>query len=145
LCLPAQLLKISEVLKRLIMRLFIIPLFCTSFLFACNKQALDTVSATDSTAMPFTQEPSIEKVPNDGRLYVSQDGQYRFRVLEENPKTRELIFKNDVSGRIYSMHQTISADGARYEDKDGNYMWLKGDNFMFGTNGTETANGTIAR
>ncbi|PSD44174.1 hypothetical protein C7E23_06445 [Elizabethkingia anophelis] len=99
------------------------------------------VDQKDSTAV----NTKIE-VDNDGSLYISSDEQYHFRIIskQEDSKPAKILLRNDISGRIYDMERVISASGEKYQDVDGNYFWLKGDNFSFGKADKVVAEGSIA-
>lgn len=120
---------------------------------ACNskKEKTDTeeITRTDSTAVTpkdSTATTSKVDVDNDGALYISSDEEYRFRIIsrETDSKPAKILLRNETSGRIYDMERVISASGEKYQDADGNYLWIKGDDFTFGKADKIVAEGSVS-
>ncbi|AQW89406.1 MliC family protein [Elizabethkingia anophelis] len=120
---------------------------------ACNskkeKSDAETLTKNDSVVVDQKDSTAVNtkiEVDNDGSLYISSDEQYHFRIIskQEDSKPAKILLRNDISGRIYDMERVISASGEKYQDVDGNYFWLKGDNFSFGKADKVVAEGSIA-
>ncbi|MDV2446405.1 hypothetical protein CMU93_02690 [Elizabethkingia anophelis] len=120
---------------------------------ACNskkeKSDAETLTKNDSVVVKQKDSTAVNtkiEVDNDGSLYISSDEQYHFRIIskQEDSKPAKILLRNDISGRIYDMERVISASGEKYQDVDGNYFWLKGDNFSFGKADKVVAEGSIA-
>ncbi|MDV3824475.1 hypothetical protein CMU07_17205 [Elizabethkingia anophelis] len=120
---------------------------------ACNskkeKSDAETLTKNDSVVVDQKDSTAVNtkiEVDNDGSLYISSDEQYHFRIIskQEDSKPAKILLRNDISGRIYDMERVISAGGEKYQDVDGNYFWLKGDNFSFGKADKVVAEGSIA-
>ncbi|MCT3733370.1 MliC family protein [Elizabethkingia anophelis] len=120
---------------------------------ACNskkeKSDAETLTKNDSVVVDQKDSTAVNtkiEVDNDGSLYISSDEQYHFRIIskQDESKPAKILLRNDISGRIYDMERVISASGEKYQDVDGNYFWLKGDNFSFGKADKVVAEGCIA-
>ncbi|CAI9675899.1 MliC family protein [Elizabethkingia anophelis] len=120
---------------------------------ACNskkeKSDAETLTKNDSVVVDQKDSTAVNtkiEVDNDGSLYISSDEQYHFRIIskQDESKPAKILLRNDISGRIYDMERVISASGEKYQDVDGNYFWLKGDNFSFGKADKVVAEGSIA-
>ncbi|CAI9686027.1 MliC family protein [Elizabethkingia anophelis] len=120
---------------------------------ACNskkeKSDAETLTKNDSVVVDQKDSTAVNtkiEVDNDGSLYISSDEQYHFRIIskQEDSKPAKILLRNDISGRIYDMERVISASGEKYQDVDGNYFWLKGDNFSFGKADKVVAEGSLA-
>ncbi|MCT4212911.1 MliC family protein [Elizabethkingia anophelis] len=120
---------------------------------ACNskkeKSDAETLTKNDSVVVDQKGSTAVNtkiEVDNDGSLYISSDEQYHFRIIskQDESKPAKILLRNDISGRIYDMERVISASGEKYQDVDGNYFWLKGDNFSFGKADKVVAEGSIA-
>ncbi|MDV3951382.1 hypothetical protein CMT77_04040 [Elizabethkingia anophelis] len=120
---------------------------------ACNskkeKSDAETLTKNDSVVVDQKDSTAVNtkiEVNNDGSLYISSDEQYHFRIIskQDESKPAKILLRNDISGRIYDMERVISASGEKYQDVDGNYFWLKGDNFSFGKADKVVAEGSIA-
>ena len=120
---------------------------------ACNskkeKSDAETLTKNDSVVVDQKDSTAVNtkiEVDNDGSLYISSDEQYHFRIIskQDESKPAKILLRNDISGRIYDMERVISASGEKYQDVDGNYFWLKGDNFSFGKGDKVVAEGSIA-
>lgn len=120
---------------------------------ACNskkeKSDAETLTKNDSVVVDQKDSTAVNtkiEVDNDGSLYISSDEQYHFRIIskQDESKPAKILLRNDISGRIYDMERVISASGEKYQDVDGNYFWLKGDNFSFGKADKLVAEGSIA-
>ena len=120
---------------------------------ACNskkeKSEAETLTKNDSVAVEKKDSTAVNTkidIDNDGSLYISSDEQYHFRIIskQDESKPAKILLRNDISGRIYDMERVISASGEKYQDVDGNYFWLKGDNFSFGKADKVVAEGSIA-
>ncbi|QQM27386.1 MliC family protein [Elizabethkingia sp. M8] len=120
---------------------------------ACNskkeKSDAETLTKNDSVVVDQKDSTAVNtkiEVDNDGSLYISSDEQYHFRIIskQDESKPAKILLRNDISGRIYDMERVISASGEKYQDVDGNYFWLKGDNFSFGKADKVVTEGSIA-
>ncbi|MCL1033674.1 MliC family protein [Elizabethkingia anophelis] len=120
---------------------------------ACNskkeKSDAETLTKNDSVVVDQKDSTAVNtkiEVDNDGSLYISSNEQYHFRIIskQDESKPAKILLRNDISGRIYDMERVISASGEKYQDVDGNYFWLKGDNFSFGKADKVVAEGSIA-
>ncbi|EQB93624.1 MliC family protein [Elizabethkingia anophelis] len=120
---------------------------------ACNskkeKSDAETLTKNDSVVVDQKDSTAVNtkiEVDNDGSLYISSDEQYHFRIIskQDESKPAKILLRNDISGRIYDMERVISASGEKYQDVDGNYFWLKGDNFSFGKADKVVAEGSLA-
>ncbi|WP_337084593.1 MliC family protein [Elizabethkingia anophelis] len=120
---------------------------------ACNskkeKSDAETLTKNDSVVVDQKDSTAVNtkiEVDNDGSLYISSDEQYHFRIIskQDESKPAKILLRNDISGRIYDMERVISASGEKYQDVDGNYFWLKGDNFSFGKADKVVAEGFLA-
>ncbi|MCT4023040.1 MliC family protein [Elizabethkingia anophelis] len=120
---------------------------------ACNskkeKSDAETLTKNDSVVVDQKDSTAVNtkiEVDNDGSLYISSDEQYHLRIIskQDESKPAKILLRNDISGRIYDMERVISASGEKYQDVDGNYFWLKGDNFSFGKADKVVAEGSIA-
>ncbi|ATC38040.1 MliC family protein [Elizabethkingia anophelis] len=120
---------------------------------ACNskkeKSDAETLTKNDSVVVDQKDSTAVNtkiEFDNDGSLYISSDEQYHFRIIskQDESKPAKILLRNDISGRIYDMERVISASGEKYQDVDGNYFWLKGDNFSFGKADKVVAEGSIA-
>ncbi|KUY29765.1 hypothetical protein [Elizabethkingia ursingii] len=120
---------------------------------ACNskkeKSEAETLTKNDSVAVEKKDSTAVNTkidIDNDGSLYISSDEQYHFRIIskQDDSKPAKILLRNDISGRIYDMERVISASGEKYQDADGNYFWLKEDDFSFGKADKVVAEGSIA-
>ncbi|OPC38117.1 MliC family protein [Elizabethkingia miricola] len=120
---------------------------------ACNskkeKSETETLTKNDSVTVEKKDSTAVNTkidIDNDGSLYISSDDQYHFRIIskQDDSKPAKILLRNDISGRIYDMERVISASGEKYQDADGNYFWLKGDDFSFGKADKVVAEGSIA-
>lgn len=112
-----------------------------SIVVACNTKK-EKAETTDLQKDSTNVDPKVDStkpstqvtVNNDGPLYISKDKEYNFRVIskDEEGKPAKILLRNEISGRIYDMERVISASGEKYQDADGNYFWIKGDDFTFG-------------
>ncbi|MDX8571130.1 MULTISPECIES: MliC family protein [Elizabethkingia] len=120
---------------------------------ACNskkeKSEAETLTKNDSVTVEKKDSTAVNTkidIDNDGSLYISSDDQYHFRIIskQDDSKPAKILLRNDISGRIYDMERVISASGEKYQDADGNYFWLKGDDFSFGKADKVVTEGSIA-
>lgn len=141
------------------MKYFTMALAAALIMTACKKSevatddqtTIDSVAvvdqttvATDSTAI----NDSIVGTPpmnygDEGRVYVSQDGDAKFRVLSDGNES--LSFKNEITGEIFKMKQVRAASGEKYEDANGNFMWFKCEEFLFGKGEENISSGKLQK
>ncbi|MCT4285911.1 hypothetical protein CMU66_16870 [Elizabethkingia anophelis] len=136
-------------MKKVLLGIVALPIIVA----ACNskkeKSDAETLTKNDSVVVDQKDSTAVNtkiEVDNDGSLYISSDEQYHFRIIskQDESKPAKILLRNDISGRIYDMERVISASGEKYQDVDGNYFWLKGDNFSFGKADKVVAEGSIA-
>lgn len=96
-----------------------------------------TTAITDSLASPPVN------YGDEGRVYVSEDGKTEFRILSDGNES--LSFKNETSGEIFEMKQVRSGSGEKYEDAAGNFMWFKGEEFLYGKGEENIASGKLKK
>jgi hypothetical protein len=108
-------------------------------LVACNTEKKDTTTATeDSTAI---EAPVVAE--SDVLNYESTDGKQHFEVsfMDEARDSMKLV--NVEESVFYLMKHAVSADGAKWEDENGNYFWTKGEEFYFGQGDKQLCEGHL--
>ncbi|QCX53849.1 hypothetical protein [Elizabethkingia sp. JS20170427COW] len=123
-------------------KLFIGILICTVAIACKNEKnkAEETMEETiqiDSLATSpadSTNTSTKVDIDNNGPLFISNNKEYRFRLIKKDKESRPetILLRNETSARIYKMERVMSVGGEKYQDLDGNYIWIKDKGFTFG-------------
>ncbi len=80
----------------------------------------------------------------DTLTYASEDGTLLFALLSRSDEGDGSIRIQELnSGIFYDLMRVRSASGEKYEDDDGNFFWLKGDDFLWGNGEQTLATGSL--
>ena len=124
-------------------RLIIFALLLT-LIAACGNEQKTSEESTEAQTEEVVPKNNTQTVPapeyegDIGNLYVSDDGNTRFRVLTppaDNPDAKRI--RDESTSEEYVLIRARSASGVKYENADGYFFWTKGDDFMWGK-GEET-------
>ncbi len=121
---------------------------CSNKETVTNKDSsLSTTKASDTTSLNSKNvegnniSSSTAVNLTNSQTFISKDGKTKFSAIYDADKGT-VVVKNETTGKTYNMTNAKSADGARFEDKDGNSFWTHQNEFYFGTNDKITIEGT---
>lgn len=103
---------------------------------------VDSATAVKQTTTATTKDKTTTSKTTTGTVYnyLSDDGKTKFSAIFDADKGTAAV-KNETTGKTYDMKSVVSADGAKYADKDGNFFWTHKDEFSFGKNEDTTIYG----
>lgn len=96
------------------------------------------MSCKDSTEKTINKS-NLEQEP--AFTFVSNTGDYKFELTNVNDSVIQL--RDVKNNKMYDMYRVRSGSGARYEDKNGNVFWNKGNDFTFTKIGQPEVTGSL--
>ena len=103
---------------------------------------VDSTTAIKESTTTQTADKTTTTKTTTGEVYhyESNDGKTKFSAIFDADKGTAAV-KNETTGTSYDMKSAVSADGAKYQDKDGNFFWTHKKEFDFGKGDNITISG----
>lgn len=105
---------------------------------------VDSTTAIAQTEKVTTADKTVTTKTTTGEVYhyISNDRKTEFSVIFDAEKGTAAV-KNETTGKTYDMKTTVSASGAKYQDKDGNFFWEHQGEFIFGKGDQDLVQGKM--
>ena len=105
---------------------------------------VDSATAIAHTDKVTTADKTVTTKNTTGEVYhyISNDKKTEFSVIYDAEKGTAAV-KNETTGKTYDMKTVVSASGAKYQDKDGNYFWEHQGGFVFGKGNQDLIEGKL--
>lgn len=116
------------------MKKVLMLLAATALLASCSGEKQNEENNQEVTPVEEAQvEPEVAPAPELDVYVAKDDAAFRLNILEQDENGENITFFNlSDDTKVYKMKLVQSASGSKYEDKDGNFLWFKGDDFYFG-------------
>ncbi|NIK90576.1 hypothetical protein GZ212_00305 [Mangrovimonas sp. CR14] len=88
-----------------------------------------------------SQFPVVAAFDSITEIYKAEHDDFSFKIMR---KSDDSLFMLDLNNeKVYNLTRKSSGSGEKYMTADGKILWLKGENFMWGTDNQTEYQGTI--
>ncbi|MBD8488714.1 MliC family protein [Echinicola sp. CAU 1574] len=94
------------------------------FIVSCQSKSTDDQKNTDSLQ---------EVEEGETYRYLADDQEHYYSVIFlKNDTSQHLVLLDETNGQQYELQSAQAASGSKYQNQEGYFFWIKGEEFMWG-------------